>query len=426
MKKKLFLVWTIALLLGLMPISGLAQAPVNCDQDANGALDVACGGTNATTAPQALQNLGAAATPPASVNGLATNSSGQFVAETAHNDSAIAACVTTNSGNAYTCTTTPTFTPAAGDQVLVEFNAANTGTSTLAVNGATAATIVKWGGSGTLIAGDLLANHWIRATFDGTYWQLEGQLGNANATQIKGVAAPTIAGATGALYDTNGVLSLQTGLLNGVRVFTSGSSATYTPTSGTTHIVVELIGQGGGGGGCTGTSSDVAVGGGGGSGGSAVWFHALTAATGTYTVGTSGGTGGTTSGGTGTAGTATTFAYDGTTVTANGGSGGVGETAGTSAAFVAGGAAAAVSTNGTINGSGQPGAYAWRASGTVGASGAGASIAYGGGGVGLTSAGVGNAGVGYGSGGGGCMTTNSTAEAGGAGAGGLIVVWEYL
>jgi len=62
------------------------------------------------------------------------------------------------------------------------------------VNGATAASIKKWGGGANLIASDLLAGNWISATFDGTYWQLEGQLGNANATEINGTAISGLSG----------------------------------------------------------------------------------------------------------------------------------------------------------------------------------------------------------------------------------------
>ena len=62
------------------------------------------------------------------------------------------------------------------------------------MNGAAAATIKKWGGSGNLIANDLLAAHWISATYDGTNWQLEGQLGNANATQINGTTITALSG----------------------------------------------------------------------------------------------------------------------------------------------------------------------------------------------------------------------------------------
>lgn len=130
---------------------------------------------------------------PASANLIATSASSQPVAATAHNESAPRTCVTTNSGNAYTCATAPSFTPSAGDTISINFNAANTGSATLAVNGATAATIKKWGNSSGLAANDVLAGHWISATYDGTYWQLEGQLGNANATQLNGASVPASA-----------------------------------------------------------------------------------------------------------------------------------------------------------------------------------------------------------------------------------------
>lgn len=122
------------------------------------------------------------------INGLLQYStSAAPSAATSHYLSLPANCVQGNtSTTAYICTTSPSVTPAAGDHIQFEALYANTGSSTLAVNGATAATIKKWGGSGNLIANDLLANHWINATFDGTYWQIEGQLGNANATQING------------------------------------------------------------------------------------------------------------------------------------------------------------------------------------------------------------------------------------------------
>jgi hypothetical protein len=138
---------------------------------------------------------------PTSANVVGTNSSGQVATASAHNVTLPVVCTQSNSSTtAYTCSTTPTFTPAAGDHIQFEALYANTGSSTLAVNGASAATIKKWGGSGTLIANDLLAGHWVSATFDGTYWQLEGQLGNANTTQINGIALSGLA--TGLLKNT--------------------------------------------------------------------------------------------------------------------------------------------------------------------------------------------------------------------------------
>jgi len=151
--------------------------------------DVTTSGSNAATV---VKVNGAAV--PTSANSLASNGSGQIVAGTSHSMSVPANCSAASaSGTAYACSTTPTFTPAAGDHIQFKADVANTGTATLSVNGATAATIKKWGGSGNLIANDILASHWISATFDGAYWQLEGQLGNANATQVNGVALSGLA-----------------------------------------------------------------------------------------------------------------------------------------------------------------------------------------------------------------------------------------
>jgi hypothetical protein len=163
---------------------------------------------------------------PASANVLSSNSSSQLAASTSHNLSVPANCsAASGSGTAYTCTTSPTFTPAAGDHIQFKADVANTGSATLAVNGATAATIKKWGGAGNLIANDMLAGHWISATFDGTYWQLEGQLGNANATQINGT---TITGLSG----SGSTLALTTS-----PTFT-GNTTTFANNAASTDYVV--------------------------------------------------------------------------------------------------------------------------------------------------------------------------------------------
>lgn len=100
----------------------------------------------------------------------------------AHNISVPLACEAASaSGTAYTCSTSPTFTPADGDEVLFEADVANTGSATLAVNGAAAATIKKTGGGTNLVANDLLANQWTIVLFDGTNWQMLGELGQLSA-----------------------------------------------------------------------------------------------------------------------------------------------------------------------------------------------------------------------------------------------------
>lgn len=98
--------------------------------------------------------------------------------QSGHTISAPLECPATSaSGTAYTCVTSPPFTPVAGDAVLFKADVLNTGSATLAVNGATAATIKKWNGSTNLGANDLLAGGWSLLTFDGTNWQDGSQLG---------------------------------------------------------------------------------------------------------------------------------------------------------------------------------------------------------------------------------------------------------
>lgn len=174
---------------------------------------------------------------PTSANVVATNASGQPTAATAHNESVPRSCTTTNSANAYSCSTSPTFTPAAGDTISVDFNTANTGSATLSVNGAAAATIKKWGNSSSLTANDVLAGHWISATYDGTYWQLEGQLGNANATQINGASVPSSSSVVGTNSSGQAVSAATTG---------SGSVVLATnPTLSGTTLAGSTIAQGG-------------------------------------------------------------------------------------------------------------------------------------------------------------------------------------
>lgn len=240
---------------------------------------------------------------------------------------------------------------------------------------------------------------------------------------------PTIGGTS--LSSTTSTLTNKTiasatnnveGTLLNVRAFSSGT--TYTPTTGTTKAVIILIGAGGGGGGASGAASSVGAASGGGGGGLLVKY--ITGVTGTYTYAIgAGGTAGANTGSNGGTGGNTTFTNGGTTYTAFGGSPGLGQTAGTTAAILAPGAGAVVSTNGDINGGGDPGTLSYRISGTLGWSGNGGSSEYGGGGVGLTAAGAGNNATGFGSGGGGALSTANTNRAGGTGSGGLMIVYEY-
>ena len=106
------------------------------------------------------------------------------------------------SGSAYTCSTSPSFTPAAGDRIQFKADVASTGSATLAVNGASAATFKKWGATSNIVAGDLQAGHWVSVIYDGTYWQLEGQLGTTNIQS--GTVLPSgVTATTQAVADTS-------------------------------------------------------------------------------------------------------------------------------------------------------------------------------------------------------------------------------
>jgi hypothetical protein len=157
--------------------------------------------SNATTAASTSGNSATATNFQTQITGpVMGNGSSAPSAATTHNLSGPANCTTTGSSNAYACTTSPTFTPAAGDHIQINFNVANTGSATLNVNSSTAYTIYKNGGTSAVASGDIQANHWVSATLDSNnHWQLEGQLGQVNATQVNGAAV----NATAALAATN-------------------------------------------------------------------------------------------------------------------------------------------------------------------------------------------------------------------------------
>lgn len=121
---------------------------------------------------------------PTSSHGIASNSSAQPVNMTAHDNSSILTCAAASaSGTAYTCTTTPSFTPATGDRILFKADVANTGSATLNVNSSAADTIEKQGGGTVLAANDLLAGTWCAMIFDASnHWQMQCPSGNSTPT----------------------------------------------------------------------------------------------------------------------------------------------------------------------------------------------------------------------------------------------------
>lgn len=94
---------------------------------------------------------------------------------------------TTTSGTTQTCTTAPSFTPAAKDCVVYNTTTTNTGALTLNVNSSSAAPVKKWLGT-ALVAGDVVANKPQLACYDGTNWLLS-TIGNAPGTGSGNVTA---------------------------------------------------------------------------------------------------------------------------------------------------------------------------------------------------------------------------------------------
>lgn len=111
---------------------------------------------------------------------VAGGANGVDSAATAHNTATIRACATAGTANAQTCTTTPSFAPAAGDEIIVipGTGLTNTGAMTLNVNSSSAAAVMKWGGSAAMASGDLVAGKPFTMTFDGTNWDVN-DIGNA-------------------------------------------------------------------------------------------------------------------------------------------------------------------------------------------------------------------------------------------------------
>jgi hypothetical protein len=112
---------------------------------------------------------------PASANVVSTNGSSQLAASTADNVSLVLQCAAASgSGTAYTCSTSPTFTPAAGDRIQFKADVSNTGAATLNVNSTSAKSIKTQAGALALVANQLLAGQWVDLIYDGTEWQMLG------------------------------------------------------------------------------------------------------------------------------------------------------------------------------------------------------------------------------------------------------------
>lgn len=136
----------------------------------------------------------------------------------------------TGTANAYAVALSPAPTVVAGSVVCFKAANANTGASTLAVNGGSATTILK-DGTSALVANDINAGQIVTCVYDGTHYQA---VGLAPAL----VLTPTLRGSVigSKLTTSNIVLALPAGTQAGdlAVIFAAGSATT--PTSGWTQL----------------------------------------------------------------------------------------------------------------------------------------------------------------------------------------------
>lgn len=184
------------------------------------------------------------------ISGLATKAGVQAESYTYAADS--------GSVNAYAVTLSPVPTLAAGSKVVFKAANANTGASTLAVNGGSAKNIFKKTNS-NLVSGDILANQIIEVVYDGTNFQLTGNGASGSSPLVIGFAINNGAAGTDVgpmlLAPRAGTISRcqivtkasdgTTGLTflikkNGVNVFSSNPTVAAATASGTTSSSTSL------------------------------------------------------------------------------------------------------------------------------------------------------------------------------------------
>lgn len=238
---------------------------------------------------------------------------------------------------------------------------------------------------------------------------------NGDATKTFSVAPATLSTHAATLGQLS---AFQVGRYLGTRQFTA--SQTYTPTSGTTSVVVELVGGGGAGGNTSITGvGQTSVAGGGGAGGYARSRLTSGFSGVSMTVGAGGLALSTVNGG------ATSF---GALLSATGGTGGPNSPAQTPPVLSIQGHGGAGSSGNLVNSRGGDGMPGIAAQNTSTVSGSGGSSYFGGGGIGQpTGAGPGQTATSPGAGGGGAFAGPSVgaSQIGGDGAAGIILVHEF-
>lgn len=141
----------------------------------------------------------------------------------------------TGTANAYAISITPTPTLAAYSWFSFKALNANTGASTLAVNGGAAKNIYKYGGTIALSGGEIQAGQVVRVIYDGTNYQMQSQTARPNVYMQ-------------AEYDNGTCTTAKTiSPINGARqkvTLTNAQSCALTltqPTSGTAVVGLKII-----------------------------------------------------------------------------------------------------------------------------------------------------------------------------------------
>lgn len=173
----------------------LSLGSVPCSQGSAGPF-IACSISsvfpgNANTATSAANLSSYPGVCPGVSSGL---SSGSNNCSTSHNVAAPRICTGSASSSAQTCTTTPSFTPSAGDELIfIPGSCSGTCSSsfTLAVNGGSAAGVFKWGGSTSVAAGDIVSSKPFKIVFDAAGdWDVD-DIGNAPSGSGVNIFSPT-------------------------------------------------------------------------------------------------------------------------------------------------------------------------------------------------------------------------------------------
>ncbi|WP_369606292.1 phage tail protein [Serratia marcescens] len=291
----------------------------------------------------------------------------------------------------------------------------NTTTSTLSVNGLTNYPIYSQSQQ-ALQGGEIIANGLVEVAWNSTLNAFIVCSSTGGKVQVPAATASNQAVNLGQLNAAG------TGRLLNVQVFTS--SGTYTPTSGTSSVVVEAIGGGGGSSAAPATTStqvSIVCGGGAGAYGKGRYTSGFAGVT--VTIG-AGGNGGTSGSPTATSGGATSF---GSLLTCPGGAAGLSAGPAVPPFFPQGGVASSAPTGANIVGApGAPAtpAYANATQSFLGSPGASSQL--GGGGWAPTYGNAGVSGQAYGSGASGpCQGISGSLVNGAAGQSGIVVIYEY-